>query len=226
VSQEALGWYGSIFLWLFLTGIGIPPCPEEAGILYGAGVTALHPEVRWWGAWPATGLGIVCADMVLYGAGRWWGRRLFDFRWVKRIVNEKRRERIERKFDQHGIKLLLMARFLPPLRTGVFVTAGAIHYSFVRFLACDVAYAVVGVGLFFFGGTWLIEALRQLGHWAAYLGGAALAGYALYRYYKFLRQREAKGGAAPPVSVLELPEGGGKLDAGSGPTGVAHPASS
>ena len=54
MSTEALGWYGSIFVWLLLTGIGIPPCPEEAGIIYAAGVTALHGEVKWWLAWPAT----------------------------------------------------------------------------------------------------------------------------------------------------------------------------
>src|SRR2546430_7423789 len=84
VTAEALGWYGSIFLWLLFTGIGVPPCPEEAGIIYAAGVTALHPDVKWWLAWPATGAGIVAADMVLYGIGRLWGRRLFDYRWVDR----------------------------------------------------------------------------------------------------------------------------------------------
>ena len=86
MTAEALGWYGSIFLWLLFTGIGVPPCPEEAGIIYAAGVTALHPDVKWWLAWPATGAGIVAADMVLYGIGRLWGRRLFDYRWVQRIV--------------------------------------------------------------------------------------------------------------------------------------------
>src|SRR5690349_17002052 len=105
MSPDAWGWYGSIFLWLFCTGIGIPPCPEEAGILYAAGLTALHPEVRWWVAWPATGLGIVCADMVLYGVGRYWGRRLFEYRWVKRLINPERRQRVEDKFAEHGIKL-------------------------------------------------------------------------------------------------------------------------
>jgi membrane protein DedA with SNARE-associated domain len=208
MSLDALWWYASIFLWLFCTGIGIPPCPEEAGILYAAGLTALHPEVHWWGAWPATGLGIVGADMVLYWLGRLWGRRLFDYRWVKRLIHPERRQRIEDKFGEHGIKLLLMARLLPPLRTGVFVTAGAIRYPFLRFVAADAAYAVVGVGLFFFGGAGVIDALRHLGHWAAYAGAALLGLFALYQYYHYLRKREARGAKAPPVSVLELPEGG------------------
>ena len=49
--SEALDWYVSIYLWLLFTGIGIPPVPEEAGILYAASVTALNAEVR--GGWLA-----------------------------------------------------------------------------------------------------------------------------------------------------------------------------
>ena len=74
MTLNALSWYASIFGWLFFTGIGIPPCPEEAGILYAASVHALHPEVWWLLAWGVCGLGIVCADCVLYGVGRRWGR--------------------------------------------------------------------------------------------------------------------------------------------------------
>src|SRR5439155_24287983 len=109
------------------TGIGIPPCPEEAGILYAAGLHALHPEaVQWPLAWLLTGAGIVCADLVLYGVGRRWGASLFEHRWVQRVVSAERRLRIEKGFHEHGVKLLLLARLLPPLRTGVFLIAGAI----------------------------------------------------------------------------------------------------
>src|SRR5438552_1673328 len=171
VTAEALGWYGSIFLWLLFTGIGVPPCPEEAGIIYAAGVTALHPDVKWWLAWPATGAGIVAADKV----------------------------------HGHGLKILLTARLLPPLRTGVFIIAGAIHYPFTRFLIADCAYAVVGVGIFFFGSAWAIELLKYVGHWLIYVAAVLLGIYLLYHYYKHLRKRELRGTAEPPVSVLEVP---------------------
>src|SRR5262249_50914948 len=135
--------------------------PEEAGILYAAGLTALHPEIRWWLAWPLTGRGIVCADAALYGIGRTSGPHIFDFRLVKRVISDQRRKRIERKFAAHGVRILLMARLLPPLRTGIFIMAGAIRFSFVRFLLADLAYAVVGVGVLFFAGQWVIA----LAHW-------------------------------------------------------------
>jgi len=207
---EALGWYASIFGVLFFTGIGIPPCPEEAGILYAAGLHSLHPEVvKWPLAWLATGLGIVLADCVLYGVGRQWGPKLFEYRWVQKVMSAERRQRIQHRFEQHGIKILLLARFLPPLRTGVFLISGATRYAFPKFLLADAVYAVFGVGLFFLGGTWLVELIKQSGHVAVYILAVPAVGYGLYRYYRFLKARELKatGGVEPPVSILQGPEG-------------------
>jgi membrane protein DedA with SNARE-associated domain len=205
VTSEALYWYGSIFLWLFVTGIGIPPVPEEAGILYAAGVHALHPEVKWWLAWPACGLGILAADCVLYGVGRRVGPRLFEYQWVQKVLSTQRRQRIEKRFHEHGMKLLLLARFLPPLRTGVFLISGASRYPFAKFLLADLVYCVVGVGVLFFGGTWLLDLLKRVGYTAVWFVAVPLIGYGLYRYYRYLKTKEE--GAAPPVSVLQSPAG-------------------
>jgi membrane protein DedA with SNARE-associated domain len=142
--------------------------------------------------------------MVLYGIGRRWGPALFEFRWVQRVMSAERRQRVEKGFHAHGIKLLLLARFLPPLRTGVFLIAGASRYPFAKFLLADGLYAVFGVGLFFFGGTWLIEFIKRSGHVAIYVAAVPVLGYALYRYYRYLKNREGK---MAPTSVVEVPSG-------------------
>jgi membrane protein DedA with SNARE-associated domain len=206
VSLEAARWYVIIFCALFFTGIGVPPVPEEAMIIFAAGVEALHPETRWFLAWPATIAGVICADSVLYWAGRLSGPRLFEYRWVQKVVKRDRLTRLQGRFAQHGIKILLTARLLPPLRTGVFVLAGAIKYPYFRFLAADSAYAIFGISALFFGSTWMVSLLRQVGHWAVYVLAGIIAGYLLVRYYRRLREHESKeGAAAAPVSVLELP---------------------
>jgi membrane protein DedA with SNARE-associated domain len=207
MTTTALYWYASIFAWLFFTGIGIPPCPEEAGILYAAGVGALHPEVWWALAWASCGLGIVAADSVLYGVGRKWGARLFKYRWVQKVISDERRLRLEGHFAKHGMKMLLMARFLPPLRTGVFLIAGAARYSYVKFLVADLIYAVVGVGAFFFCGAWIVELLSRFESTAIFVVALAVMLYGLYMYYKLLRRREYANYPVPPVSVLQGPEG-------------------
>ena len=207
MTITALYWYASIFGWLFLTGIGIPPCPEEAGILYAASVHALHPEVLWPFAWLACGLGIIAADCVLYGVGRRWGPKLFEYRWVQKVMSAERRQRIEGHFTEHGMKLLILARFLPPLRTGVFLIAGAARYSFIKFLLADLIYAVFGVGLFFFFGTWILGLIHRFESTAVFVAAILVMGYGLYMYYKLLRRREIRNTPQPPISILEGVEG-------------------
>jgi len=226
VTFDNVVWYLSIFLGLFLTGIGLPPVPEEIAIASAAAV-ATAQDLRIWLAWPATVLGIICADSVLYGVGRLWGPRLFDYRWVQRLINTQRRQRIEQRFQEHGLKILLTARLLPPLRTGVFLIAGAIHYPFSRFVMADSTCAIIGVSIFFFGSRALISLLSLAGHWALYIGAAALAVFILYHYYKHLKNRELRG-AQPPISILEVPAGtapAGQEKAASAPAGQEKVAS-
>ncbi|HEY1189066.1 MAG TPA: DedA family protein [Gemmata sp.] len=204
---DALYWYASIFIWLFLTGIGLPPAPEEAGILYAASVNALHSEVWWPLAWAACGLGIIAADCVLYGLGLRWGRKLFEYRWVQKVLSTEKRQRLEGRFAEHGMKLLLLARFLPPLRTGVFLIAGATRYSFVKFLIADVIYAVVGVGVLFFFGSGLLALVHRYESTALFIAALGVLGYGLYLYYRLLRRRELRNGPQAPVSILQGPEG-------------------
>lgn len=209
MSTEALYWVASVFLWLFFTGIGIPPVPEEAGILYAAGVTALHPEVPWWLAWPAASLGIIAADVMLYGIGRWLGPRVFQYRWVNRMLSPERRQRLEAQFHDHGVKFLLLSRLLPPLRTGVFLVAGSIRYPLAKFLMADAAYGIIGVGFIFFGGTALLEAAHQLGGWIVLGVALTITAYALYRYYRYLKTAELKAAikmlAAVAPAALDEP---------------------
>ncbi len=106
--------------------MGLPPC---------------IPDVHWWWAWPAVGAGVHCADMTFYRLGRWCGPRLFEYCWVQRIIKPERRRRFEHLFHSHGIKFLLTAWLLPPLRTGVFVIAGALSFPLIQFIIADAVYA-------------------------------------------------------------------------------------
>lgn len=209
MTWDALGWYGSIFFWMLFTGIGIPPVPEEAGILYAASVHALHPDVLWPFAWAACGLGILGADCILYGIGRRWGPRLFEYRWVQKFLKAEKRQRLEKRVHEHGIKLLVLARFLPPIRTGVFMIAGASKFPFVKFVLADLVYCVFGVGLFFFAGTWIIaqvhEIQRRFGNKAIWFAAVPVVLFALYKYFRYLQRREA--GPVAPVSILQSPAG-------------------
>jgi membrane protein DedA with SNARE-associated domain len=100
------------------------------------------------------------------------------------------------------------ARLLPPLRTGVFLIAGSIRYSFVRFLIADAIYGVVGVGLIFFGGTGLLALMHQLGDWALFAVGGAAVLVGQFFFYRYLRRLELKAATrvADAVAQVVAPE--------------------
>jgi len=210
MDVEDLLLYLSIYGWMLFTGIGLPPVPEEAGILYAAGLST-HGQVWWPLAWLVTSLGILSADLVLYGVGWKWGKRLFELKWVQRFLKKERRERLEGRFHQHGFKLLVLARFLPPLRTGVFLIAGASRYSIVKFILADVIYGIVGVGLFFLFGSFMIGLIERLHNYLdnplVYVVGVPIILFLLWRYFIYQSKRENDAAPNAPASPVLGAEG-------------------
>jgi membrane protein DedA with SNARE-associated domain len=205
VSFEEARWYVWIFFGVFFPGIGIPPLPEELAIITAASVGALRPELWTSIVWLVTVAAVLSADAVLYWFGRICGPQLFERRLVQKILKPERLARLRGGFGQHGVKILLTARLVPPIRAGAFILAGAVRYSFPRFLLADGIYAVFGITIIFFGSTGVVALLRQVGWWAVLVFAICVGGYMLYRYYIQVRRR-ATIDSAPPlvVSVLEL----------------------
>jgi len=148
---------------LVIAGIGLPP-PEELPTV-GAGIwVASNPELgpARWLILPVCFAGVLISDVMLYSIGRFWGPRLLEYRWVKRIVPPEKREKIERNFHERGVKLLLLVRWMPGIRSPMFVTAGIMRLPVIRFVIADGIAAFIGHSLLFFLAWWFGESLRQL----------------------------------------------------------------
>jgi membrane protein DedA with SNARE-associated domain len=203
---------------LFFTGIGLPPLPEELPIL-AAGVTASKSDLQWYFAWPACVVGILAADLTLYAIGRFGGSGLFQTRWVQMLISPERHRRLQAGFHRHGLSILLTGRLLPGLRTGVFLTAGAVHYPFWRFLIADALYALPGVALVFFGSYFLAETFSQwvaevdrIRHWIVCAVVAMGLGYLLWKVVRcwIVPRRETTAPETEPAIVgvrLRYPRG-------------------
>jgi membrane protein DedA with SNARE-associated domain len=162
VEEFLRNWgYLGIFLGLVATGLGFP-MPEELPIVIGGGLAA-HPEhtgIRWWIMLPVCIAGVIVSDGFLYSIGRFWGPRLLTYGWIKRrVFPPERLAKIERNFDEYGVKLLLFARLTPGIRAPVFFTAGMTRLSMAKFLLADGLYAIPGVSLLFFLGYWFSESM-------------------------------------------------------------------
>jgi membrane protein DedA with SNARE-associated domain len=193
VEQFLRDWgYLGIFLGLVLTGLGFP-MPEELPVVIGGGLAAGHDDLYWWIMLPVCIAGVIVSDVALYTIGRLWGPRLLNYGWVKRrVFPPDRLAKVQRGFDQYGVKVLLFARLTPGVRAPVFFTAGLTRLSVVKFLIADSIYAVPGVSLLFFLGYWFAESMidfvkgpfEKAKTFIVLLAVAAVGAYFLYRWLR------------------------------------------
>lgn len=204
-----LYFYLGIAFAMFMTGFGIPPAPEEA-VIVGSGILAASGKVTGVVAWLACVTGIMAADAMLYIIGRFGGRPLLDHRWVKRILPPERRDHVIEGFHRHGVKILLTGRMLPGVRSGILITAGAIHYNPIKFMVADLIYALPVTGLIFIGSFYfadtfnaVIDNIHQWQNWLLLLLVIVAGSVGAVQYFRFLKARSANQSLEPP-SMEEL----------------------
>ena len=234
--MDAFWVYLGTFILLLAAGVGVP-IPEEAPIL-AAGVAvgqALNengnggPHLHWWIMLPVCILGIVVCDAMLYGVGRFWGPRILNMRWVKRLVSDEKRQTIEENFHTYGLWVLLSARLLPGIRAPIFVMAGVVRIRFTKFLVADGIYALPGVNILFWLAFFLGNAFRdvflrvegKVSKAGPILILIAIAGVGLYFLYHFLRHPVATGDPVQEIPVIGK-QVAAKLSSGDSPSPIPH----
>jgi len=207
VEEFLKSWgYLGIFLGIVATGLGFP-MPEELPIVVG-GALAGGDQVWWWLMLPVCIAGVIIGDSCLYFIGRLWGPRLLHYKWVKtRLLPPDRLARIEKNFQEYGVRILLFARLTPGIRAPIFFTAGLTRLSLGRFILADGIYAVPGVSVLFFLGYWFTERMvaivkkdfEEVKTVIILVVLVAVAGYVLYR---FLRRPMVSGAPEEMPSLV------------------------
>lgn len=146
VSQYG-GWvYGILFLIVFVeTGVVAMPFLPGDSLLFAAGALAGVGSLDLPVLLATLFVAAVLGDNCNYLIGNWLGSAVYerDSRWI-------RREHLQRAhgfFDRHGGKAIVIARFMPFLRTFVPFVAGVGHMDYRRFLACNVLGGALWVGV-------------------------------------------------------------------------------
>jgi membrane protein DedA with SNARE-associated domain len=116
----------------------------------------------WFILLPVCILGVVVSDVLLYGAGRFWGMRVLKFPWMRRLLPPERFQRIQKNFRKYGVLILLFARILPGIRSPIFLSAGILKLPVRRFILADGIYAIPGVSLLFFLAYWFTDSFLDL----------------------------------------------------------------
>jgi membrane protein DedA with SNARE-associated domain len=200
------------FATLVAAGFGFP-IPEELPTI-GAGIwAASNPElgpIRFL-ILPICFLGVLISDVMLFGMGRYFGPRLLEWSWVRRIYPAETRRRTERNFDSYGLRILLFIRWLPAIRSPMFITAGLMRLPLYKFVVADGAALIFGHTLLFFLAFWFGDQFRELVIRAEHTFATALRpilvltaiiGVAAFLIYYFFRHPVT---AADPKELKELP---------------------
>jgi membrane-associated protein len=147
------GWvYALLFLVVFCeTGLVILPLLPGDSLLFVAGALAgaglLDPHVL------AVSLAIaaVLGDTVNYWIGRRVGPAVFSSEQA-RFFKREHLLRTQRFYERHGGKTIIIARFMPIIRTFAPFVAGIGSMAYGRFIAFNVVGGLLWVTLFVFGG--------------------------------------------------------------------------
>ncbi|WP_413522032.1 DedA family protein [Brochothrix thermosphacta] len=145
--------YVILFAIVFIeTGLVIFPFLPGDSLLFAGGALAAL------GSFNLTTLAItffvaaVIGDTVNYHIGKWLGTSIPKGSWLSKVISEERIAIANGFFEKHGGKTIIIARFMPFIRTFAPFVAGASHMSYRKFFMYNVIGAFIWVGLFTYAG--------------------------------------------------------------------------
>lgn len=144
--------YGILFLIVFCeTGLVVTPFLPGDSMLFAAGALSAGSVLSPHAFVAVLIVAALLGDNVNYWVGRLLGLKLFSNPKSK-IFRRDYLDRTHAFFDKHGGKTIIIARFLPIIRTYVPFTAGAGAMPYLRFLSFSVVGALLWVPTFVYAG--------------------------------------------------------------------------
>ena len=154
--------YAILFAIVFMeTGFVVTPFLPGDSLLFVAGAVAAAGGMDVSMVAATLIVAALCGDNVNYWIGRFLGPKVFKHegnRWLKR----ENLDRTHAFMEKHGPKAIIIARFVPVVRTFVPFVCGIGRLTYARFLGFSVIGAVIWVGLlvpsgYFFGNLPVVK---------------------------------------------------------------------
>lgn len=164
VEEYGMAIYAILFLIIFVeTGLIVMPFLPGDSLLFAAGAicarTADTPDATM-NIFALIGLLFVAAvlgDNVNYAIGRFFGHKAVNWKIGKRrLVKQAYIDKTHSFFEKYGTKAIIMARFVPIVRTFTPFVAGVGQMSYrKKFLPFDVAGGLLWISSMSLAGFWL-----------------------------------------------------------------------
>jgi membrane-associated protein len=151
--QNFGGWsYLVVFLIIFCeTGLVVTPILPGDSLLFGLGTFAAIGvlDVEW--LLILLSIAAIAGNTVNYAIGQFMGPKIFRGDNV-RFLNKEYLDRTHRFYEKHGGKTIVIARFLPIIRTFAPFVAGIGKMTYTRFSFYNVLGSIAWVAIFILGG--------------------------------------------------------------------------
>jgi len=152
VIQAYGAWtYLLLFLIIFMeTGLVVTPFLPGDSLLFAAGTFAALGAMKVKVLYLLLATAAIFGDTVNYWIGHLIGPRAFSGR--VRFLKQEYLQRTHEFYEKHGGKTIILARFVPIIRTFAPFVAGVGEMTYWKFLSFNVFGGLLWVALFVFGG--------------------------------------------------------------------------
>ena len=187
--------YTIFFLVIFCeTGLVLTPFLPGDSLLFTAGAFAALGQLNIWLMFGILSVAAVLGDTVNYWIGHYLGPKVF--KWEKsRFFNPEHLKRTHEFYQKYGAKTIILARFVPIVRTFAPFVAGIGAMTYAKFFLFNVVGGVAWVAICLFAGYWFGNIPWVARHFEAVIIGIILVSLLplLYEVWKGRKSNSASG---------------------------------
>ena len=155
IASYGVETYVILFLIIFVeTGLVFVPFLPGDSLLFAAGAFAALGSLNIWWLILLLSIGAILGDTMNYWIGYFFGKKLVASTWIP--INDDHIEQTKIFFHKHGQKTIILARFVPIVRTFAPFVAGIGRMKYNQFVSYNIIGGVMWVLLatlagYFFG---------------------------------------------------------------------------
>ncbi len=151
IQKFGVGIYFILFLIIFAeTGLVITPFLPGDSLLFAVGAFAAQGTLDITTLFVILSIAAILGDSLNYNIGKVLGPKVFtqDSKYFKKEYLLK----TEQFYEKHGAKTIVIARFLPIIRTFAPFVAGIGRMKYAKFISYNIIGGISWVAIFIFGG--------------------------------------------------------------------------
>jgi len=152
IRSYGLWTYLILFIIIFCeTGLVVAPILPGDSLLFAAGTFAARGDFNVFWLFALLSVAAVLGDTVNYSIGKYAGPKVFHNESV-RFLNRKYLDRTHQFYERYGGKTIIIARFVPIIRTFAPFAAGIGSMTYGKFLSYNVIGGILWIGAFSYAG--------------------------------------------------------------------------